>query len=91
MSRPPDRLPPDVPDALAVPRKRWRLQLVWLVPIVAVLIGGWLAVKAVLDKGPTITISFATGEGLEAGKTRIKFKNDQIGHHAWCYRRITAA
>ena len=48
-------------------------------PIIAVLIGGWLAVKAVIDKGPTITISFATGEGLEAGKTKIKFKNVDIG------------
>ncbi|MFL9936250.1 MlaD family protein [Paraburkholderia sp. RL18-103-BIB-C] len=79
MSRPPDNRSPDIPDAVAVPRKRWRMQLVWLVPIVAVLIGGWLAVKAVLDKGPTITISFATGEGLEAGKTKIKFKNVDIG------------
>jgi paraquat-inducible protein B len=79
MSRPPDKRSPDIPDAVAVPRKRWRMQLVWLVPIVAVLIGGWLAIKAVLDKGPTITISFATGEGLEAGKTKIKFKNVDIG------------
>ncbi|HEX3636691.1 MAG TPA: MlaD family protein, partial [Paraburkholderia sp.] len=79
MSRPPDNRSPDIPDAVAMPRKRWRMQLVWLVPIVAVLIGGWLAVKAVLDKGPTITISFATGEGLEAGKTKLKFKNVDIG------------
>jgi paraquat-inducible protein B len=79
MSRPPDNQPPDIPEAVAVPRRRWRIQLVWLVPIIAVLIGGWLAVKAVIDKGPTITISFATGEGLEAGKTKIKFKNVDIG------------
>ena len=79
MSRPPDNSPPDIPEAVAVPRRRWRVQLIWLVPIVAVLIGGWLAVKAVLDKGPTITISFMTGEGLEAGKTKIKFKNVDIG------------
>jgi paraquat-inducible protein B len=55
------------------------VQLVWLVPLVAVLIGGWLAVQSILEKGPTITISFATGEGLEAGKTKIKFKNVDIG------------
>ncbi len=79
MSRPPNNLPPEIPDAVAVPRRRWRVQLIWLVPIVALLIGGWLAVKAVLDKGPTITISFMTGEGLEAGKTKIKFKNVDIG------------
>src|ERR1700761_9362908 len=70
---------PELPAAEPVPHSRWRMQLVWLVPIVAVLIGGWLAVKAVLDKGPTITISFATGEGLEAGKTKLKFKDVDIG------------
>ena len=70
---------PGVPDAVVTARSRWRLQLVWLVPIVAVLIGGWLAVKAVIEQGPTITISFKTGEGLEAGKTKIKFKNVDIG------------
>jgi paraquat-inducible protein B len=71
--------PPDFPEAVPAPRSRWRVQLVWLVPLVAVLIGGWLAVKTVMEKGPTITISFQTGEGLEAGKTKIKFKNVDIG------------
>jgi paraquat-inducible protein B len=70
---------PDIPEPVATPGSRWRVQLVWLVPLVAVLIGGWLAVKAVLGQGPTITISFATGEGLDAGKTKIKFKNVDIG------------
>lgn len=72
---------PDFPEAVAKSpsRSRWRLQLIWLVPIVAVLIGGWLAVKAVIEQGPTITVSFKTGEGLEAGKTKIKFKDVDIG------------
>jgi paraquat-inducible protein B len=55
------------------------MQLVWLVPLVAVLIAGWLLVQSIMQKGPTITISFSTGEGLEAGKTKIKFKNVDIG------------
>ncbi|MCC8403226.1 MlaD family protein [Paraburkholderia sp. MMS20-SJTN17] len=70
---------PDFPNANAVPRSRWRLQIVWLVPILAVLIGAWLATKAVVEKGPTITISFLSAEGLEAGKTKIKFKDVDIG------------
>jgi paraquat-inducible protein B len=70
---------PDLPEAVPAPRARWRLQVVWLVPIIAVLIGGWLAVKAVFDQGPTITLTFNTGEGLEAGKTKIKFKDVDIG------------
>jgi paraquat-inducible protein B len=71
--------PPDFPEAVAAPRSRWRVQLVWLVPLVAVLIGGWLAIQSILEKGPTITISFQTADGLEAGKTKIKFKNVDIG------------
>jgi len=59
----------DIPPAEVVPKRRGSLSLVWLIPIVAALVGGWLAVKAVLDKGPTVTITFKTAEGLEAGKT----------------------
>ena len=70
---------PNLPEAKPVQGSRWRMQIVWLVPIVALLIGGWLAAKAVLEEGPTITISFKTGDGLEAGKTKIKYKDVDIG------------
>ncbi|MBB2926437.1 PqiB family protein [Paraburkholderia silvatlantica] len=70
---------PDLPEAKPVHGSRWRMQIVWLVPIVAVLIGGWLAAKAIIEEGPTITISFKTGDGLEAGKTKIKYKDVDIG------------
>ena len=69
----------DIPSAVAVSKRRRSPQLVWLVPIVAALIGGWIAVKTILDKGPTVTITFKTAEGLEAGKTKIKYKNVDIG------------
>ena len=69
----------DLPAAAAQPKARWRFQVVWLIPIVSALIGGWLAVKAVLDKGPTIEISFKSADGLEAGKTKIKYKDVEIG------------
>src|SRR5574338_384493 len=69
----------DVPEAVARPGRRWSPQLIWVIPIVAVLIGGWLAVKAILDRGPTASISFKTAEGLEAGKTKIKYKNVDVG------------
>ena len=60
----------------AVVRPRRRFSIVWLVPLVALLIGVWLGFKAISEKGPTITITFATADGLEAGKTKIKFKDD---------------
>jgi paraquat-inducible protein B len=68
-----------VPEAVATPRRRWRLPLVWLVPLVAALAGGWLAVRAVLDKGPTVTITFRTAEGIEANKTRVRYRDIDIG------------
>jgi paraquat-inducible protein B len=69
----------DVPQALAGRRRRIVPSLVWLVPLLAALIGGWLAVNAVLSRGPVITIQLSSGEGLEAGKTRIKYKDVEIG------------
>jgi len=63
----------------AVRSRRRRFSLVWVVPVVAALIGGWLVVKALTEKGPQITITFKSAEGLEAGKTRVKFKDVEIG------------
>ncbi len=71
--------PSRLPEAEAIPRSRWTPQLVWLVPLVAALIGGWLAVKAILEQGPVITIVFENAEGLEAGKTKLKYKDVEIG------------
>ncbi|POZ60444.1 PqiB family protein [Chromobacterium alticapitis] len=69
----------ELPQAVPVRRRRWAPSLVWLIPVVAAVIGGWLAVHAVLSRGPTITISFQNAEGIEAGKTRIKYKDVEIG------------
>ncbi len=76
---------PPVPDADEVPRAVPRkpgprtLQLVWIVPIVAALVGMGIAAKAILDKGPVITIQFDTARGIEAGKTKIKHKAVDVG------------
>nr|WP_255209085.1 MlaD family protein [Paraburkholderia youngii] len=69
----------NVPVAAVAQPPRWRLQVVWLVPLVALLIAGGLAVQSIMQRGPSITIGFATGDGIEAGKTKIKFKNVDIG------------
>jgi paraquat-inducible protein B len=74
-------LPPleELPEAVAVPQRRGSPQLVWIIPILAALIGGWIAVHAILERGPTVTISFLTAEGLEPGKTRVRYKDVDIG------------
>ena len=63
----------------AYPRSGARPSVVWIIPIVAAIIGGWIAVQKILSEGPTITISFRTAEGLEAGKTKIKYNGVDIG------------
>ena len=66
------------PPHIRAPR-RWRLSLIWLVPIVAAIAGLVLAVRSYLEAGPAITIQFETAEGLDPGKTAVKFKNVDIG------------
>ncbi|MEW6667976.1 MAG: MlaD family protein [Thermodesulfobacteriota bacterium] len=53
--------------------------LVWLVPLITALVGGWLIIKTLSEKGPEITVTFRTAEGIEAGKTKIKYKDIEIG------------
>ena len=77
----PDREPPfpSFPDSRAVPRKRTRLSLVWFIPILAALVGAWVAVARIRSEGPKITIVFRSAEGLEAGKTKINYRGVDIG------------
>ena len=63
----------------AVVQERSRFSIVWLIPLVAAAIGGWLAYKAFSEQGPTITISFKSADGLEAGKTKVKYKDVEVG------------
>ncbi len=60
-------------------QRDWVPSLVWLIPIIAAIIGIGLMIKIVVDRGPEITISFRTGEGIEAGKTKVKYKEVDIG------------
>jgi len=53
--------------------------IIWVVPILALIIGGWLVFKAMSEKGPVLKITFETAEGLEEGKTKIKYKDVEIG------------
>ena len=67
----------DLPNPVV--KKKRQFSIVWLIPLVAALIGAWLAYKTISEKGPTITITFENAEGLEAGKTKIKYKDVEIG------------
>jgi len=71
--------PPDLPRPVIARRAHYSLWLVWLVPLVAVIIGISLGAQAILNRGPTITIYFHNAEGIEANKTHIKYKDVDVG------------
>lgn len=67
----------DLHRAAAV--KASRFSPIWIIPVVAVLIGVWLIVDNYRHTGPLITLKISTAEGIEAGKTKIKTRNVDIG------------
>jgi paraquat-inducible protein B len=69
---------PKVSEARVVGRRR-RVSLVWIVPLAAALVGGWVAATRILGRGPAIEIVFDTAEGLEAGKTKIHYNGVDVG------------
>jgi paraquat-inducible protein B len=71
---------PQAPGQAPVKTRRFNVSLVWIVPIVAVLVGISLVVHTMLQEGPTITVTFKTGSGLTANKTEVKYRNVVIGH-----------
>jgi paraquat-inducible protein B len=68
-----------LPAPVVEKASRWLPSLVWLVPLLAALIGATLVIKSILDQGPTVVVSFRTGDGLEPGKTKVKYKDVDIG------------
>lgn len=74
-----DPTPPALPTAVVDPPRRFRIPLVWVIPIVAALIGLFLAARTWYEQGPVVTLQFRTGAGLEPGKTRIKYKDVDVG------------
>jgi paraquat-inducible protein B len=67
------------PQATVVWKKRMRISMVWIIPILAAVVAIGIAIQRVLSEGPTIIIVFKVAEGIEAGKTFIKYKDVRIG------------
>lgn len=69
-----------LPHAPRISRRRnWLPSLIWLIPIVAALVGMALVARILIERGPEIVLTFKTAEGLEAGKTAVRYKDVQIG------------
>ena len=70
---------PPLPKPVVVRTRRARFSLVWLVPIVALLVGAAMLARTMQQRGPQITISFRNAEGLEANHTEVRFKEVVVG------------
>lgn len=70
--------PEPIPPAPVVHTKR-RLSPVWIIPIVAALLGLWLVWQHYSAKGPLVEVRFETAEGVEAGKTAVQCRSVTIG------------
>jgi paraquat-inducible protein B len=75
----PVHTPAEIPLATLAPRWQWSPLVIWLIPLLAVLIGGWIVLQAALERGETITITLKSAEGLKPEKTKIKYKDVDIG------------
>ncbi len=69
----------DPPQATVVGRKRVHVSVVWIIPVLAAVVALGIAIQRIVAEGPTITIEFPAAEGIQAGKTVLKYKDVDIG------------
>jgi paraquat-inducible protein B len=75
-AEPPPASPSSPPSAKLRPQ---RFSFVWVIPIVAAIIAGYLGYRTIVERGPLATISFQTAEGLAVGQTQVKYKAVALG------------
>jgi len=71
--------PRDAPRPEVVAARKLRISKIWIVPIVAVLVAVSLFFQRLAGEGPEVTITFKSVQGIEAGKTPIRYKDVVIG------------
>ncbi len=60
-------------------KKSSRISPIWILPVVALVIGGWLLYKGVKDAGIKIIVHFENAESVVPGKTQIMYKGIPVG------------
>ncbi len=71
----------DIPVAIVRTRaeRRRRISLIWAVPVITALVAVWLAFDTLSKRGPMITIQFDSASGLQAGQSRIRLRDVELG------------
>lgn len=55
------------------------LSAVWLIPLLAAIIGAWLLAQNLRNKGPEITLLIDNAEGIEVNTTAVRILNVDVG------------
>ena len=66
-------------DAKPRVTERRRISPIWIVPVVALLLGFWMLIYTYQNQGPKIEIEFPTASGIEPGKTKVKVLDVVVG------------
>ncbi|GHD90583.1 MCE family protein [Pseudocitrobacter sp. RIT415] len=69
---------PASPTEAKIKIKR-RISPFWLLPIIALLIAGWLIWNSYEDRGTTITIDFMSADGIVPGRTPVRYQGVEVG------------
>ncbi|MGF6328727.1 paraquat-inducible protein B [Pseudomonas sp. BS3782 TE3695] len=67
----------DLPKAKTRPASNW--SAIWVLPLIALIIGGWLGWRAYSETGIEIQVRFESGEGIQANKTEVVYKGMSVG------------
>ena len=75
-----EKINPPIPTALTV--KSNRFSFIWLLPIVAVVLGVWLTITSINQADIKIVLLLKSGDGLVEGKTSVRHQGIEIGQLA---------
>ncbi|ALB63080.1 Paraquat-inducible protein B [Cronobacter condimenti 1330] len=56
-----------------------RISPFWLLPVIALLIAGWLIWTTYEERGTTVTIDFMSADGIVAGRTPVRYQGVEVG------------
>ncbi|RDH82632.1 MAG: hypothetical protein DIZ80_10140 [endosymbiont of Galathealinum brachiosum] len=73
-----DEIPKAIPKSNSTTKDSF-ISPIWVIPIIAALIGGWLVFKGAIKENVFVEVSFKSASGLEAGKTPVKLRNVKVG------------
>ncbi|HBT14911.1 MAG TPA: MCE family protein, partial [Erwinia persicina] len=69
---------PTTPTSARIKNRR-KISPFWLLPFIALLIAGWLIWTNYQERGTTVTIDFATADGIVPGRTPVRYQGVEVG------------